>query len=90
MTYMIFFPMPYSSLQKKPFGYVGVLQEENVEQSDDQRNVLNQLRDWDLWCVSETEYPFYWVHLIYFYSDPLKYAKFGNQNDALETIKTQQ
>ena len=36
------------SLQK-PFGYVGVLQEDNVEPSDEQRNVLNQLRDWDLW-----------------------------------------
>ena len=36
---------------KKPFGYVGVLQEEDVEPSDGQRNVLNQLRDWDLWCV---------------------------------------
>lgn len=67
--------IPYSSLQKKPFGYVGVLQEENVEQSDDQRNVLNQLRDWDLWCVSEIEYPFYNVHLnsIFSYSDPLEY-----------------
>ncbi|KAL7531490.1 hypothetical protein ACHAXR_004075, partial [Thalassiosira sp. AJA248-18] len=35
--------------RKKPFGYVGVLQEEDVEPSDGQRNVLNQLRDWDLW-----------------------------------------
>ncbi|EJK74232.1 hypothetical protein THAOC_04101 [Thalassiosira oceanica] len=33
----------------KPFGYMGVLQEDNVEPSDEQRNVLNQLRDWDLW-----------------------------------------
>ena len=40
---------------KSPFGYVGVLQEEDVEPSDGQRNVLNQLRDWDLWCVLSTE-----------------------------------
>ena len=26
-----------------------MLQEENVETNDEQRNVLNQLRDWDLW-----------------------------------------
>jgi hypothetical protein len=36
---------------KRPFGYVGVLQEEDVSPSDGQRDVLNQLRDWDLWCV---------------------------------------
>ncbi|KAL7434871.1 hypothetical protein ACHAXM_004573 [Skeletonema potamos] len=35
--------------RNSPFGYVGVLQEENVEASEGQRNVLNQLRDWDLW-----------------------------------------
>lgn len=35
--------------RNKPFGYVDVLQEENVEPNDGQRNVLNQLRDWDLW-----------------------------------------
>lgn len=37
---------------QKPFGYVGVLQEESVEPSDGQRNVLNQLKDWDLWYVA--------------------------------------
>lgn len=37
---------------QKPFGYVGVLQEESVEPSDGQRNVLNQLKDWDLWYVT--------------------------------------
>ena len=42
---------PITPQNKKPFGYVGVLQEEDVEPSDGQRNVLNQLRDWDLWCV---------------------------------------
>ena len=35
--------------QKRPFGYVDVLQEEEVSPNDGQRNVLNQLRDWDLW-----------------------------------------
>eukprot|EP00581_Thalassiosira_minuscula_P000868 CAMPEP_0183743944 /NCGR_PEP_ID=MMETSP0737-20130205/65478_1 /TAXON_ID=385413 /ORGANISM="Thalassiosira miniscula, Strain CCMP1093" /LENGTH=151 /DNA_ID=CAMNT_0025979577 /DNA_START=66 /DNA_END=518 /DNA_ORIENTATION=- len=35
--------------RNRPFGYMGVLQEESVEPSDGQRNVLNQLRDWDLW-----------------------------------------
>jgi hypothetical protein len=39
---------------KRPFGYVGVLQEEDVSPSDGQRDVLNQLRDWDLWCVAHT------------------------------------
>ena len=38
--------------QKRPFGYVSVLQEEDVSPSDGQRDVLNQLRDWDLWCVA--------------------------------------
>eukprot|EP01082_Thalassiosira_pseudonana_P009867 g8821.t1.1.5e17418a g8821 g8821.t1 contig34:180830-181448(-) len=38
--------------RNKPFGYVGVLQEESVEPSDGQRNVLNQLKDWDLWYVA--------------------------------------
>ncbi|KAL9182183.1 hypothetical protein ACHAXT_012835 [Thalassiosira profunda] len=33
----------------RPFGYVDVLQEEEVSPNDGQRNVLNQLRDWDLW-----------------------------------------
>ena len=40
---------PRRENKKSPFGYVGVLQEENVEASEGQRNVLNQLRDWDLW-----------------------------------------
>mmetsp|Transcript_32574 Transcript_32574/g.62394 ORF Transcript_32574/g.62394 Transcript_32574/m.62394 type:complete len:250 (+) Transcript_32574:47-796(+) len=35
--------------RNSPFGYVSVLQEDDVEPSDGQRNVLNQLRDWDLW-----------------------------------------
>jgi len=35
--------------RSRPFGYVRVLQENNMETSDEQRNVLNQLRDWDLW-----------------------------------------
>ncbi|KAL7436010.1 hypothetical protein ACHAXH_005812 [Discostella pseudostelligera] len=35
--------------RNRPFGYVGVLQEEDVSPSDGQRDVLNQLRDWDLW-----------------------------------------
>ena len=34
---------------KQPFGYVNVLQEEDVNPSIHQQNVLNQLRDWDLW-----------------------------------------
>jgi len=33
----------------RPFGYVTVLQGEDVAPSDGQRNVINQLRDWDLW-----------------------------------------
>ena len=37
--------------KQRPFGYVSVLQEESVEPSDGQQVVLNQLRDWDLWCV---------------------------------------
>ena len=36
---------------KSPLGYVNVLQEEDVVASDGQRTVINQLRDWDLWCV---------------------------------------
>lgn len=35
--------------RNRPFEYVGVLQEEDVVASDGQRNVLNQLADWDLW-----------------------------------------
>eukprot|EP00956_Cyclotella_meneghiniana_P026158 scaffold55883_cov29-Cyclotella_meneghiniana.AAC.1 len=35
--------------RSSPFGYVDVLQEEDVEPSEGQRNVLNQLRDWELW-----------------------------------------
>ncbi|KAL3778079.1 hypothetical protein ACHAW5_001418 [Stephanodiscus triporus] len=35
--------------RSRPFGYVGVLQEEDVNPSVGQRAVLNQLRDWDLW-----------------------------------------
>jgi hypothetical protein len=34
---------------KSPFGYVGVLQEEDVAPSEGQQLVLNQLRDWELW-----------------------------------------
>jgi hypothetical protein len=38
---------PFST--QRPFGYVDVLQEEDVNPSVGQRDVLNQLRDWDLW-----------------------------------------
>lgn len=38
-----------SLFSKQPFGYVNVLQEEDVNPSIHQQNVLNQLRDWDLW-----------------------------------------
>lgn len=43
--------------RNRPFGYINVLQEEDVESSAGQRDVLNALRDWDLWgplfvCVS--------------------------------------
>lgn len=38
-------------MKKSPFGYVGVLQEEDVEVSEGQQIVLNQLRDWELWYV---------------------------------------
>jgi hypothetical protein len=40
--------IPFST-QQRPFGYVDVLQEEDVNPSVGQRDVLNQLRDWDLW-----------------------------------------
>jgi len=32
-----------------PLGYMSVLQEDEVEPSDSQREVLNKLKDWDLW-----------------------------------------
>jgi len=35
--------------RNRPFGYINVLQEEDVESSAGQRDVLNALRDWDLW-----------------------------------------
>lgn len=42
------FVYSYTKLQQ-PFGYVNVLQDEDVNPSIHQQNVLNQLRDWDLW-----------------------------------------
>ena len=42
-------PIYKRSTSKQPFGYVNVLQEEDVYPSIHQQNVLNQLRDWDLW-----------------------------------------
>ena len=42
-------PIYKRSTSKQPFGYVNVLQEEDVNPSIHQQNVLNQLRDWDLW-----------------------------------------
>jgi len=45
----LFSPIYKRSTSKQPFGYVNVLQEEDVNPSIHQQNVLNQLRDWDLW-----------------------------------------
>ena len=36
------------------------MQEEDVEPSEGQQNVLNQLRDWELWWVKIMNFVLYW------------------------------